>query len=92
MMSYRSTGIRRHGNGFAIDGELTVRSVTRPAWLACEVNWFRARSRWRHPGRFHGNRRGLPPQLRGLPATPIVGLASAKVHIGIEATVVLRRP
>ena len=27
-MTYRSTGIRRHGEEFVIDGELTIRGVT----------------------------------------------------------------
>ena len=30
-MTYRSTGIRRHGADFIVDGELTVRGVSQPA-------------------------------------------------------------
>ena len=32
-MICRSTGIRRHGEDFIIDGELTIRGVTRPVSL-----------------------------------------------------------
>ena len=39
-MTYRSTGIRRHGEDFVIDGELTIRGVTRPVSLKFEVNGF----------------------------------------------------
>jgi len=40
-MSYRSTGIRRAGDDWVIDGELTLHGVTRPVSLAVEVNGFR---------------------------------------------------
>ncbi|MFC4117185.1 YceI family protein [Nonomuraea zeae] len=39
-MSYRSTGIRQAGDGWAIDGELTLHGVTRQVPLAVEVNGF----------------------------------------------------
>jgi polyisoprenoid-binding protein YceI len=39
-MSYRSTGVRRDGDGWVIDGELTVHGVTRQVPLAGEVNGF----------------------------------------------------
>jgi polyisoprenoid-binding protein YceI len=39
-MSYRSTGIRQTDDGWVIDGELTLRGVTRPVPLAVEVNEF----------------------------------------------------
>jgi len=39
-MTYRSTGIRRHGEDFVIDGELTIRGVTCPVSLKCEINGF----------------------------------------------------
>jgi len=37
-MSYRSTGIRRTGDGWVIDGELTLHGVTRQVPLTGEVN------------------------------------------------------
>jgi len=39
-MSYRSTGIRQTGDGLVIDGELTLRGVTRQVLLAVEVHGF----------------------------------------------------
>jgi polyisoprenoid-binding protein YceI len=39
-MTYRSTGIRRAGDGYVLDGELTLKGVTRPVSLELEVNGF----------------------------------------------------
>lgn len=39
-MTYRSTGIRPDGDGYLMDGELTLRGVTRPIGLELEVNGF----------------------------------------------------
>lgn len=39
-MSYRSTGIRADGEDFVVDGELTLRGVTKPVSLALEVTGF----------------------------------------------------
>ena len=90
-MTYRSTGIRRHGEDFIIDGELTVRGVTRPVSLKFEINGFAA-----DPG---GNTRagfsaiGEINRLGFGVCTnpPILGLASEKVHLEIEAEAVLRK-
>ncbi len=39
-MTYRSTSIRQGGDGYVVDGELTLHGVTRPVGLAVEVNGF----------------------------------------------------
>ena len=39
-MSYRSTGIRRTDDGWAVDGELTLHGVTRRVPLAVDMNGF----------------------------------------------------
>jgi polyisoprenoid-binding protein YceI len=39
-LTYRSTAIRPHGDGFVIDGELSLHGVTRPVALELEVNGF----------------------------------------------------
>lgn len=39
-MTYRSTGVRRDGDDFVLDGELTLRGVTRQVPLRLEVNGF----------------------------------------------------
>jgi polyisoprenoid-binding protein YceI len=41
-MAYRSTGVRPHGDGWTVDGELTLHGVTRQVPLALEANGFRA--------------------------------------------------
>jgi polyisoprenoid-binding protein YceI len=39
-MTYRSTGLRQDGDGYILDGELTLKGVTRPVPLKVEVNGF----------------------------------------------------
>lgn len=39
-MDYRSTGIRQDGEGFVLDGELTLKGVTRQLPLRLDVNGF----------------------------------------------------
>ena len=39
-ISYRSTGVRHSEDGFDLEGELTIRGVTRPVTLALDVNGF----------------------------------------------------
>lgn len=39
-MSYHSTGIRRDGDGFLLDGELSLHGVTRPVQLQAELGGF----------------------------------------------------
>ena len=39
-MTYRSTGVRAHGDGYAVDGQLTLKGVTKDVPLALELNGF----------------------------------------------------
>lgn len=39
-LSYRSTGVRPDGNDYVVDGELTLKGVTKPVALHLEVNGF----------------------------------------------------
>lgn len=43
-MRYRSTGIRREGRGYVLDGELSLHGVTRPVSFALEIDGFLASS------------------------------------------------
>ena len=56
-MTYRSTGIRPTGSqdSFQVDGELTIRGVTRPIILTVEVNGF-------GPDPYGGTRAGFSAQ------------------------------
>jgi len=91
VMTYRSTGIRRDGRHFVIDGELTVRGVTRPVSLRFEVNGFTAdpdggiRAGFSAAGEINRLDFGVCTN------PPVVGLAGAKVQIDIEAGAVLRK-
>jgi polyisoprenoid-binding protein YceI len=40
VMTYRSTGVRPHGDGFVLDGELTLKGVTKPVSLDVELGGF----------------------------------------------------
>jgi polyisoprenoid-binding protein YceI len=39
-MTYRSTGVRRDGDDFVLDGDLTLRGLTRPVPLTLEIGGF----------------------------------------------------
>jgi polyisoprenoid-binding protein YceI len=39
-MTFQSTGVRRDGDNFLLDGDLTIRGTTRPVTLNLEVNGF----------------------------------------------------
>ncbi len=51
-MSYRSTGLRADGDDYVVDGELTIKGVTRPVVLKAELNGF-------SPDPWGGKRLGL---------------------------------
>ncbi|MBV8539052.1 MAG: polyisoprenoid-binding protein [Pseudonocardiales bacterium] len=51
-MAYRSTRVRRDGDDLVVDGELTVRGITRPVPLAVELTGF-------GPDPYGGTRVGL---------------------------------
>jgi polyisoprenoid-binding protein YceI len=51
-MTYRSTGLRRDGDGFIADGELTIKGITHPLALTVEVNGF-------GPDPYGGTRAGI---------------------------------
>jgi polyisoprenoid-binding protein YceI len=92
-MTYHSTGIRPDGDGFIVDGDLTIRAVTRPVPLTVEVNGFGSDP-------YGGTRAGF--SARGeLNRTdfgisfnaPVPGgvMVSEKIQIEIEAEAVLRQ-
>jgi polyisoprenoid-binding protein YceI len=39
-MTFQSTGVRQHGDDFHLDGDLTLRGVTKPVTFKLEVNGF----------------------------------------------------
>lgn len=93
VMTYRSTGIRHDRHGFVLDGELTIRGVTRPVPLTFEVNGFTTdpadgsiRAGFSASGEINRLDFGVCTTV------PVGGgLASDKVRIDIEAGAVLRK-
>jgi polyisoprenoid-binding protein YceI len=92
-MTFRSTGIRREGDGLVLDGDLTIRGVTRPVSLAFEVNGF-------GPDPYGGTRAGFSAHGEinrtdfGVSFNaPVPGgvMISEKIQIEIEAEAVLKK-
>jgi len=52
LMTYRSTGVRQSNDDFVVDGELTLKGVTKPVALTVELNGF-------GPDPFGGTRAGF---------------------------------
>jgi polyisoprenoid-binding protein YceI len=94
-MTYRSTGVRPEGEGqFIVDGELTIKGVTRPVELAVEVNGF-------GPDPFGGTRAGFSATgeinrtdfgIGGTMPLPTGGVVvSEKIQLTIEVEATLRK-
>jgi polyisoprenoid-binding protein YceI len=54
-MTFRSTGVRADGDGFLLDGELSIKDVTKPITLQLEINGF-------GPDSYGGTRSGFSAQ------------------------------
>ncbi len=92
-MTFVSTGIRREGGDLMVDGNLTIRGVTRPVSLTFEVNGF-------GPDPYGGTRAGFSAHGEINRAdfgvsfnAPIPGgvMVSEKIQIEIEAEAVLKK-
>ncbi len=93
MMTFASTGIRPDGDRFIVDGELTIRGVTKPVSLTVELNGF-------GPDPFGGTRAGFSASGEinrtdfGVSFNaPVPGgvMISENVRLEIEAEAVLRK-
>ena len=92
-MTFASTGIRSEGGHLFVDGDLTIRGVTRPVSLTIEVNGF-------GPDPYGGTRAGFSAHGEinrndfGVSFNaPIPGgvMVSEKIQIEIEAEAVLKK-
>jgi polyisoprenoid-binding protein YceI len=93
-MKFRSTGVRPDGENFLLDGDLTIRGITKPVTLKLEVNGF-------GPDAYGGTRAGFSATGEinrhdwGVSYNgPIPGggvMVSEKVTINIEAEGVLNK-
>ena len=93
VMTYRSTAIRHDRHGYVLDGELTIRGVTRPVSLTFEINGFTTdpasdstRAGFSASGEISRMDFGVCS-----PVPDGGGLASNKVRIDIQAGAVLRK-
>lgn len=92
--SFRSTALRGDGEEYELDGELTIKGVTRPVTFALEVNGF-------GPDAYGGTRAGFSATTTinrsdfGVDiAMPLDGggvVVSEKVQVALEIEAVLRR-
>ncbi len=92
-MTFASTGVRADGDALLVDGDLTIRGVTKPVTLAVEVNGF-------GPDPFGGTRAGFSA-IGEINRTdfgvsfnaPVPGgvMVSERITIEIEAEAVLRK-
>lgn len=94
-MTFRSSGIQPAGDTLLVDGELTIRGVTRPITLTAEINGF-------GPDPYGGTRAGFSAEGAidrtefGITFNaPVPGssgaMVSEKIQIQIEAEAVLRQ-
>ena len=94
-MTFRSTGVRRSGEDFLLDGDLTIRGTTKPVTLKLEINGF-------GPDAYGGTRVGFSAATEinrsewGVSYNgPIPGggvAVSEKVTISLEIEGVLAKP
>ena len=92
--SFRSSALRADGGDYALDGELTIKGVTRPVTFALEVNGF-------GPDAYGGTRAGFSATTTinrsdfGVDiAMPLDGggvVVSEKVQVALEIEAVLRQ-
>jgi polyisoprenoid-binding protein YceI len=95
LWTFRSTGVRADDDGFAVDGVLTIKDVTRPVTLAIEVNGF-------GPDAAGGTRAGFSASTTidrnefgvdiKLPLDGGGVIVSDKVQVTLEIEAVLRQP
>jgi polyisoprenoid-binding protein YceI len=96
-MTFQSTGLRADGDGFLLDGNLTLKGVTQPITLQLEINGF-------GPDAYGGTRCGFSAQgvlnrmdfgvsFNGpIPGVPGGVAVSDKVTITLEVEGVLQKP
>jgi polyisoprenoid-binding protein YceI len=95
-MTFRSTGVRADGEDFLLDGELTLRGITRPVTFQLEVNGF-------GPDPYGGTRTGFTAQTEinrndwdvsyngAIPGASSGMVLSDKVLINLEIEAVLNQ-
>lgn len=93
-MTYQATGARQEGDGYVLDGELTLKGVTRAVPLAFELNGFMTdpwgSTRAGFTGTAQINRKDFDVNFDGVQNG--VAVVADKIDIHIEVEAVLRQP
>jgi polyisoprenoid-binding protein YceI len=96
-MTFQSTGVRSDGEGFLLDGELTLKGVTQPITLQLEVNGFGldayggTRAGFSAQGQL--NRHDFGVNFDGpIPGVPGGVAVSDKVTVNLEIEGILQKP
>lgn len=93
-LTFRSTGARQDGDGFVLDGELTIKDVTKTVPLQFELNGFGpdpwGGTRAGFSAKTEVNRRDFNVNFEGVQNGIVI--VGDKVEIIIEAEAVLRKP
>ena len=90
-MTYRSTGVRQEGGEIVVDGELTIKGITRPVALTVEVNGFGpdpyggTRSGFSATGEINRNDYGITANV-ALPTGGVMISEKIQLTIEVEAT------
>ncbi|GAA2930706.1 YceI family protein [Streptomyces thioluteus] len=82
-MTFASTGVRATDDGFLVDGNLTLRGVTRPVTLALEVNGFGTGFDGRPAAGFSATAE-INRSDFGVTAGPAGGVVGEKITISLE--------
>jgi polyisoprenoid-binding protein YceI len=89
-MTYRSTGVRPDGDDWILDGELTLKGVTKEVPLKLELNGFGS-DRVGFSAKGEINRRDFNVNFSGVTETGAV-VVSDKVQIHLEIEALLNKP
>jgi polyisoprenoid-binding protein YceI len=93
-MTYRATGVRQDGEDFVLDGELTLKGITKNVPLTFELNgfttdpWGGTRAGFSATGQL--NRKDFDVNFDGVQNG--VAVVADKIDIHIEAEAILRQP
>lgn len=95
-LTFTSTALRPSGDGYALDGELTIRQATRPVTLDVELNGFTSDpyggTRAGFSARTEINRQDFGVSYNGpIPGTDNAMILSDKVALTLEIEAVLRQ-
>ncbi len=90
-ITFRSTGLREHGGDYRVDGDLTIRGVTKPVTMTLEYNgtsadpWGGTRAGFSATTELNRRDYGLDFDVKLDTGNALVG-EKIKIHLEVEAT------